>query len=63
MHRSYNQPECGRPESRSAVNRLIFLVERTEDEPFDRIEVIEWNAVEFDRSLRVENVLCLPQVD
>ena len=25
----------------------IFLVERTEVEPFDRIAGIEWNAVEF----------------
>ena len=27
----------------------IFLVERTEVEPFDRIAGIEWNAVEFYR--------------
>ena len=27
----------------------IFLVERTEVEPFDRIAGIEWNAVEFHR--------------
>ena len=27
----------------------IFLVERTEVEPFDRIAEIEWNAVEFYR--------------
>ena len=41
----------------------IRLVKRTEVEPLDRISGIEWNAVEFDRSLRVENVLFLPQVD
>ena len=39
----------------------IFLVERIEVEPFDRIAAIEWNAIRFDRSLRVENVLCLPR--
>ena len=41
----------------------VFLVERTEVEPFDRIARIELNAIEIDRSLRVKNVLCLPQVD
>ena len=41
----------------------IFLVERTEVETFDLIAWIEWSTVEIDRNLRVENVLCLPQVD
>ena len=40
-----------------------FLADRTEVELFDRIAGIEWSAVEFDRSRRVENVLCLPQSD
>ena len=30
----------------------MFLVEKSEVEPFDRIAGIEWNAVEFDRSLQ-----------
>ena len=33
----------------SHVIGRIFLVERTEIEPFDRIAGIEWNAVEFYR--------------
>ena len=39
----------------------IFLVERTEVEPFDRIAEIEWNTVEFDRSFRVH--VCLKSID
>ena len=46
-----------------AVNRSNFFIRKDKGRMFDRIAGIEWNAVDFDRSLRVENVLCLPQVD
>ena len=46
-----------------AVNRSNFSGRKDRGRTFDRIAGIEWNAVEFHLSLRVENVLCLPQVD
>ena len=46
-----------------AVNRSKFSGQKDRGRTFDRIAASEWSAVEIDRSLRVENILCLHQVD